>query len=70
MYPGRGTGTYISPNNLAGFLEIILPLAVAYMLAGRIGPVTRILLGYSALVILAGIVVTFSRGGWVACATG
>jgi tetratricopeptide (TPR) repeat protein len=30
--------------------------------------VTRILLGYSALVIAAGIVVTFSRGGWVACA--
>jgi O-antigen ligase len=68
QYPGRGTGTYISPNNLAGFLEIILPLAVAYVLAGRIEPVTRILLGYSALVIAAGIAVTFSRGGWAACA--
>ena len=66
MYPGRGTGTYISPNNLACFLEMILPLAVAYLLAGRISPLMRILLGYSALVILAGIVVTFSRGGWVA----
>jgi O-antigen ligase len=68
MYPGRGTGTYISPNNLVCFLEMILPLALAYLLAGRISPVTRILLGYSALVMLAGIVVTFSRGGWVACA--
>jgi O-antigen ligase len=68
QYPGRGTGTYISPNNLAGLLEIILPLAVAYVLAGRIKPVTRILLGYSALVIGAGIGVTFSRGGWAACA--
>ena len=67
LYPGRGTGTYISPNNLAGFLEMILPLVIAYLLAGRITPVTRILLGYSALVILAGITVTFSRGGWVAC---
>ncbi|MDD5138816.1 MAG: O-antigen ligase family protein [Verrucomicrobiales bacterium] len=66
MYPGRGTGTFISPNNLAGFLEMILPLAVAYILAGRIKPVMRILLGYSALVIAAGIVVTFSRGGWAA----
>ena len=66
LYPGRGTGTYISPNHLAGFLEMILPLAVAYLLAGRIGPVMRILLGYSALVIAAGIAVTFSRGGWVA----
>jgi hypothetical protein len=68
LYPGRGTGTYISPNNLAGFLEMVLPLAIAYLLAGRITPVTRILLGYSALVILAGIAVTFSRGGWAACA--
>lgn len=66
LYPGRGTGTYISPNNLAGFLEMILPLAVAYLLAGRITPVMRILLGYSALVIAAGLVVTFSRGGWAA----
>jgi O-antigen ligase len=68
MYPGRGTGTYISPNNLACFLAMLLPLALAYLLAGRISAVTRILLGYSALVILAGIAVTFSRGGWVACA--
>jgi O-antigen ligase len=68
QYSGRGTGTYISPNDLAGFLEIILPLAVAYLLAGRITPVMRILLGYSVLVILAGIVVTFSRGGWAAAA--
>ena len=66
LYPGRGTGTFISPNNLAGFLEMILPLAVAYVLAGRITPVMRVILGYSALVIAAGLVVTFSRGGWVA----
>jgi O-antigen ligase len=69
-YPGRGTGTYISPNNLAGFLEMILPLAVAYLVAGRIKAVTRILLGYSALVIGAGLTVTFSRGGWTAGAVG
>ena len=32
--------------------------------------VTRILLGYAALVMLAGMAVTFSRGGWVAAAAG
>jgi O-antigen ligase len=67
-YAGRASGTFISPNNLAGFLEMILPVAVAYVLAGRIKPVTRIIIGYSALVIAAGIAVTFSRGGWTACA--
>jgi O-antigen ligase len=65
-YAGRASGTYISPNNLAGFLEMILPLAVAYIVAGRMKPVTRILLGYAALIIAAGMVVTFSRGGWAA----
>lgn len=64
QYPGRATGTYISPNHFAGFLEMIFPLALAYIMVGRVKPLTRILLGYCALVILAAIVVTFSRGGW------
>ncbi|MGD0206491.1 MAG: O-antigen ligase family protein [Verrucomicrobiota bacterium] len=67
-YLGRASGTYISPNNFAGFLEMLLPLATACVLVGRMKPVVRILLGYSALVMLAGMVVTFSRGGWVAVA--
>jgi O-antigen ligase len=70
LYPGRASGTYISPNDLAGFLEMILPLAVAYIIAGRMPPVLRILLGYSAFVIAAGLAVTFSRGGWAACVVG
>ena len=67
-YLGRASGTYISPNNFAGFLEMLLPLATAYVLVGRMKPVVRILLGYAALVMLAGMAVTFSRGGWVAVA--
>ena len=69
-YPGRASGTYISPNNLAGFLEMLLPLAVAYLLAGRMNAVLRILLGYAALIMAAGLAVTLSRGGWVAAAAG
>jgi O-antigen ligase len=65
-YLGRASGTYISPNNFAGFLEILLPLATAYILVGRMKPIIRVLLGYTALVMLAGMAVTFSRGGWVA----
>jgi O-antigen ligase len=65
-YLGRASGTYISPNNLSGFLEMLLPLALAYVLVGRVKPVLRILLGYAALIMLAGMVVTFSRGGWAA----
>ncbi|HTY86260.1 MAG TPA: O-antigen ligase family protein [Candidatus Acidoferrum sp.] len=65
-YIGRASGTYISPNNLAGFLEMLIPLAAAYVLVGRMKPVVRILLGYAVLAMLAGMVVTFSRAGWVA----
>ena len=64
-YPHRGSGTYICPNHLGGFLEMILPLGLAYTLAGRLGTVTKILLGYASLVILAGIAVTVSRGSWI-----
>ena len=65
-YKGRGSGTYISPNHLAGFLEMLLPLALAYTLVGRGRPLTKILLGYAALVVAVGIGVTVSRGSWMA----
>ena len=66
IYGERASGTYINPNHLAGFLEMVLPLALAYTLTGRARPLTKVLLGYAALVILAGIGVTGSRGGWAA----
>jgi O-antigen ligase len=64
-YVGRGTGTYICPNHLAGFLEMLAPLAAAYALAGRGKALTKILVSYAALAMLAGIVATASRGSWV-----
>jgi O-antigen ligase len=69
-YPGRGSGTYISPNDFAGFLELLLPLAVAYTLVGRLRPLVRALLVYAIVGMSAGMAVTFSRGGWVAVAVG
>ena len=67
-YPMRGSGTYICPNHLGGFLELVLPLGLTYTLMGRLKPVGKILLGYASLVVLAGIVVTLSRGAWVSTA--
>jgi len=69
-YPGRASGTYISPNNLAGFLEMLLPLTVAFLLVGRMNVVLRILLCYAALIIGSGLAVSLSRGGWIAAAVG
>jgi O-antigen ligase len=63
-FPHRGSGTYICPNHLAGFLEMLLPLGLAYALAGRFKPLTKVFLGYASLAILSGIAVSVSRGGW------
>jgi O-antigen ligase len=65
-YPHRGSGTYISPNHLGGFLEMLVPLGLAYTLSSRLSHVTKILVGYASLVILAGVAVTVSRGSWIA----
>jgi O-antigen ligase len=65
-YVARASGTYINPNHLAGLLEMLVPLALAYVLVGRARPVTKVLLGYAALMMLAGLAVSGSRGGWVA----
>jgi O-antigen ligase len=69
-YPGRASGTYISPNHLAGLLEMVLPLALAFLLAGRMPVLVRILLGYGVGVMLLGLCVTFSRGGWAGAGLG
>ncbi|MBM3831104.1 MAG: hypothetical protein FJ406_11295 [Verrucomicrobia bacterium] len=67
-YIGRGSGTYICPNHLAGLLEMALPLGLALLFLGRIGHMARIVTGYAVLVMVAGLAATQSRGGWVATA--
>lgn len=66
QYMRRGSGTYICPNHLAGFLEMILPVSLAFTLIGRFAHTTKVFLGYASLAILAGIGVSLSRGGWLA----
>lgn len=69
-YVGRASGTYISPNHCAGFLGMLLPLALAFLIVGKIKVTTRILLAYAVVVMAAGLAVTFSRAGWVASGAG
>ena len=62
----RAGGTYINPNHLAGFLGMIVPLALSYMLMSRFTPTLKVLFAYCALAMLAGIGITLSRGGILA----
>lgn len=62
----RGSGMFISPNHLAAYLGMILPLSVAFTLTGRFEALMKIFLTYASFVIFAGICVTVSRAGWLA----
>ncbi|MDB6023082.1 MAG: O-antigen polymerase [Pedosphaera sp.] len=64
-YIGRAGGTFIYPNHLAGFLEMLVPLGLCQVLMGRSGHVLKIILGYASFMMLGAIGVTLSRGGWV-----
>lgn len=66
MYKGRASGTYGCPNHLAGYLEMILPIALALTITGRFKPLSKVFIAYAAVVILGGIGVTISRGGYIA----
>ncbi len=65
-YVGRGSGSFMCPNHFAGLLGLLLPLTLAMLVAGRLKPLGRVFLAYIALVLLAGLALTFSRGGWLA----
>jgi O-antigen ligase len=69
-YRGRATGTFISPNNFSCFLEMTMPLALAFLLAGRVKALTRVWLCYAFLTMGTALAMTFSRGGWVAAGIG
>lgn len=69
-YAGRGSGTYICPNHLAGFLEMLLPLALGCLFLGRWKLPVKIALAYAAGWLVVGLYVSQSRGGWVAASLG
>jgi len=68
LYYKRFGGTFVNPNHLAAFLTLLSPLALSQALLGRGGAVPRIVAGYAALMMLGGIAVTMSRGGWLGAA--
>jgi putative inorganic carbon (hco3(-)) transporter len=56
-------GMFGNPNDMALFLLMMVPLAAAMLLAAR-GVVRKVVYGACALLMVAGILVTFSRGGF------
>jgi O-antigen ligase/Tfp pilus assembly protein PilF len=69
-YFKRASGSYICPDHLAGFLSMLMPLAISYALTGRFKTIPRVLLGYAALVMLGGIAVTVCHEAWLGLGIG
>ncbi|HKR01587.1 MAG TPA: O-antigen ligase family protein [Pyrinomonadaceae bacterium] len=61
---GRGTGIFGNPNDMALFLVTIVPVAIALFFGTR-GPIRKILYAACALLMMAAIVLTYSRGGFL-----
>ena len=66
QYRGRGSGTFVNPDNLCAFLEMITPIGLAYTLMGRFKTIPKVFLAYATCLLGAGICVTLSRAGWAA----
>jgi O-antigen ligase len=69
-YSKRAGGTFVNPNHLAGFLCVLIPISWGVVFLGKEAAVVKVLHAYAALVMMIGVAVTMSRGGWFASAIG
>ncbi len=69
-YGRRGSGFFINPNYFCGYLELLLPLMLTYVLMSRVGASYKLFLTYSIVMFLVGIGLSGSRGGWIATILG
>ena len=61
---GRLSGTFVHPNNFAGFLVIISMLAFSEMIRVKMFR-AKIFYGFYVVSALVALVLTYSRGGWL-----
>ena len=69
-YNGRASGLYIGPDHLAFFLEVVGCLTLAWAVWGRGRPTTRLVMGYGAVFLFGGELLTLSRGGFLSAVAG
>ncbi len=68
QFVGRSSGSFGIPNSLAAFLLLLIPPLVVLGFRRGATLVQRVLCGYLALALLFGLVLTISRGGFIAMA--
>ncbi len=65
---GRASGAFGIPNSMAAFLLLLIPMALAAVWCPGISRVGRLMAGILAALFLGGLVLTVSRGPWLALA--
>lgn len=69
-YGLRAGGTFNCPNHFSGYLEMGLAVVLAFALFSKFSRWVKAALFGAAGVIVAGILLSVSRGGWIATAVG
>jgi O-antigen ligase len=67
-YHGRGSGSFGMPNSLAGLLILVLPALAALSFRRSATAMERVWWGWLTLILAFGLVLTISRGAWLALA--
>jgi O-antigen ligase len=62
-YGGIPFGPYANRNHFAGFAELVLPMALVPLLLGRVRRERRVIVGILAVIPLAALMLSASRGG-------
>jgi O-antigen ligase/Tfp pilus assembly protein PilF len=70
--PGRATGPFVNPDHFGNYLALVLPLAIGGALfrpgRGSRSREFRLFSAVTALLIICGILLSLSRGAWIASA--
>lgn len=66
QFIGRSGGFFGVPNSFAALLLLLIPATAALTLQRGAGAVQKILCGYLTVLFLIGLVLTISRGAWLA----
>lgn len=63
---GRSSGMFGIPNSLAGLLELMIPACLTLLASRATKPAVKIACGWLAALFIFALVLTGSRGGWIA----
>lgn len=64
----RSAGMFGIPNSLAALIELVLPLCLVWFGARTVSVAAKIFCGWLAALLIFGLVLTGSRGGWIGAA--